>query len=219
MNKVMSHGVCTAVGAVVGAALILLLSFLPSGSALLTAPVVDRPVTGSETLAWLASTIDRGDPDAPGRISRVSDALKSGELSADEVDGIPILASIVPAWWLARPDVYQITVIVLGRPDRRYSLALVKASGQQAPLQVHAEGTRVYPLADGVWRHHYQAYVYANGSHVDDGEVIKSAGLGISTISTQELDSRWQLAEESMGRWKLVCGMSTIPMVAAHQPK
>lgn len=166
-----------------------------------------------------AATIDKWDPDTPQRITRIATAVTQGQMAVKDVDGIPVFACVVPAWWLSRTDVYEITVFVLGRPDRRYSLTLVGPTGQRVPLPVQAEETRVYPLTEGPWRHFYKAYVDGRGAAVSEAEVIKELGGNSRPMDTSELRRRWDTMGQQMGQWSLACGDDVIRVMPVPEPR
>jgi hypothetical protein len=161
---------------------------------------------GGETLQWLARSLDSGDPAAAGRVEALGANLGAGVLSVTDVDGVPVYVKAQPAWWYRSAGLAEIHVVALGKARVRYPLRLRTKDGQERSLSTDAEATRVYPLAEGLWRHHYRAYVRLNGEPVAPEAIMAEPMDGEETSQAYD-----ELAQAAKG-WSLLLGSSETPL-------
>jgi hypothetical protein len=217
-----------AVGVVVlvaaGAAMLAMRAVLSYGSRLPPTPHPGDPTSARPPVHSLATVATQTrppnspDPAAEGRIRAVWTSLVSGELTAADVDGVPVMAVVRPAGWLQRTDVDEVFVMVLGRAEPRYDLSLTAPGGEGSGVSLRSHpAVTSFRTTEGVWVHSYRAYVDADWSAVSDADAMRMSDLGSPTdgAAPDELRRRYdRLAARSAGREVIVRGR-VIPLVAS----
>jgi hypothetical protein len=177
----------------------------------------DRPVYTFEMLAeGLESAKD--DPAAATRLRQVAQALASGEMKEEQANGIPIMATVIPAWWLERSGILEISVMVLGQAGVTYALLLEESTqpGTSHRLNLVASQTRDYVLPNNLRLIRYQSYVDEQWKPLGPSMPPTSSYVDPST-SKDHINSNDRL-EANRDRWNLRVGQKTIPLVIPARP-
>lgn len=148
------------------------------------------------SLSTFAQRLTVPDQDARGRIAAVSDAIAAGTLKAGDVDGVPVGAEVIPAWWLQRDDVYEIIVFFLGQEHSDRDITLITPDGRSNRLAPYDHKTT--PTIDRVWIHRCHFYVDAQW---------RPASPGPSNVEDKDND-------EIRKRFKQMRALRALPAIA-----
>lgn len=169
------------------------------------------------TLDSFAKALQKDDdPKASDRVNAIAEAIRSGKTYAEQIDGIPVMASMIPAWWVKRNDVYEIRIIVLGKKDAKHDISLVKEDGQLVHLSTEPM-VRVFPVAEGLW-------VYSYKSYMDDKwmQLGNEASLGSSDaeeLYPRESIRRFEQLKQRDPDLSLIVGDERLPLVIGRWTK
>jgi hypothetical protein len=208
-----------AIAACAGVALLLgfwLSSGRPGGdptSALRSEPTADSGRPGIRTLDQLAAVVNSGDPAAPGRVRAVAQAIAEGRASADEIDGVPFSATVIPAWWMEGVNLFEVRVMLLGHKDKKYQILLANNSGVIKDLSKNVFHSHSFHLSEGPWVHSYEYYVDERWEPVNP-----PAHAGVVSFLDEQGAQRYAQLERSVVPWTLSVGDQRIPLVVGQRP-
>ena len=168
---------------------------------------------GHRTLRDFALALAPNDPMAPQRVLEIATGLESKQLRPEQVDGVPVMATVIPAWWLSEPDIFEITVLFLGQQDKSYELWMVDNGGRQIPFVPDPASSRLFPLAENIWQGTWRTYVDRTWMAVKNVSSLPSRSDVGSDKAEQDALRGHDVLQRMGTSWKVVINGKSIPMV------
>jgi hypothetical protein len=167
------------------------------------------------TLEELATQMTASDdPAATTRLISLSTELRAGQ-SNRAVNGVVILASVLPAWWFEEPELFEIRVMIVGARGSTYELVLVDEAGREHRLTPSPSRNRVKAIESNLELSTLVTFVNKAFESVDEDRLRVRGGVG---LSGDELAKLLRPFREHPPAWRLRCGDEEVPVAIAPLP-